>query len=165
MRKRSYFDTESKPVQGYSKKNSYIIDDDHDSLATYSLLPEEYDIFSELDQSLYIKEGTRQMDFISTCLMYMKESLIDFYNSHGIICILPKLLCTQDEDGAITFSMALSNLRAFMSFEGEKGNYDAYFGIVSQTNEDSVSSETMKLTSKNYEIAIQLFLQILINNA
>ena len=165
MRKRSYLDIESKPIQGYSKKNSYIVDDERESLRKYSLLPEEYDMFSELDPSIFTRMGTRQQELISTCLIYMKECLLDFYNDHGIVCILPKLIETQDEEGTITFSMAISNFRAFMSFEGEMGNYDAYYGVVAQSDEDSVSSETKKLTYENYETAIQTFLQILINNA
>jgi hypothetical protein len=165
MRKRSYLNTESKQIQGYSKKSSYIVDDDRDSLRKYSLLPEEYDMFSELDPAFFTRKETRQQKLISTCLFYMKECLLDFYNSHGIVCILPKLIYTQDDEGTITFSMALSAFRAFMSFEGEKGDYDAYYGVVSQTDEDSVSSETKKLTYENYESAIQSFLQILINNA
>ena len=165
MRKRSYLDTESKPVQGYSKKSSYIVKDDLDSTRKYSLLPEEYDMFSELDSSFFTRRETSQLELISTCLSYMKECLLAFYNSHGIVCILPKLIYTQDDEGTITFSMALSSFRAFMSFEGEKGNYDSYYGVVSQNDEDSVSSETKKLTSENYETAIQSFLQILINNA
>ena len=79
--------------------------------------------------------------------------------------VLPKLIYTQDDEGTITFSMALSAFRAFMSFEGEKGDYDAYYGVVSQIDEDSVSSETKKLTYENYESAIQSFLPILINTA
>ena len=165
MRKRSYLDTDSGPVQGYSKKSTYILDDDRDFLRKYSLLPEEYDMFSELNSSFFTRRETRQLELISTCLFYMKECLLDFYNSHGIVCILPKLIFTQDDEGTITFSMALSTFRAFMSFEGEKGNYDAYYGIVSQTDKDSVSSETKKLTFENYETAIQSFLQVLINNA
>ncbi len=165
MNKRSYLDVEPKPVKGYSKKSSYIVDDERDFLFKFRLLPEEYDIFSELDQSFFTHKETRQSEFISTCLTYMKECLLDFYCRQGIVCILPKLLCSQDNEGAITFSMALSNFRAFMSFEGEKGNYDAYYGVVSQLDDESVSSETQKLTSENYKTAIQSFLQILVNNA
>ena len=165
MKKRTYLNAESKPIQGYSKKNSYIVDDERTPLKKYSLLPEEYDVFSELDPSLFTRMGTRQQGLISTCLLYMKECLLDFYNDRGIVCILPKLIETQDDEGTITFSMALSNFRAFMSFEGELGNYDAYYGVVAQTDEDSISSETKKLTYENYETAIQTFLQILINNA
>lgn len=165
MKKRSYLDTDSKPVKGYSKKNSYIVDDERDLLRKYRLLPEEYDIFSKLDQSFFSHLETKQLKFISICLQYMKQCLVDFYLGHGIVCILPKLLYTQDDEGAITFNMALSNFRAFMSFEGEKGNYGAYYGIVSRTDVDSVSSETKKLTYENYKTAIQTFLQILINNA
>lgn len=165
MRKRSYLDTESKQVQGYSKKSTYIVDDGQDSLRKYSLLPEEYDMFSELDPSFFTRKDTRQLELISMCLLYMKGCLLDFYNTHGVVGILPKMICTEDDDGTITFGLALSSFRAFMSFEGEKGAYDAYYGVVSQTDEDSVSSETKKLTFENYETAIQSFLQILINNS
>lgn len=165
MKKRSYLDTESKPVQGYLKKSSYIVEDDRDSLKKYGLLPEEYDMFSELDPSLFTRKDTRQQRLINTCLLYMKECLLDFYNNRGIVCILPKLIYTQDNEGTVTFSMAQSAFRAFISFEGEKGGYDAYYGVISQSDEDSVSSETKKLTYENYQSAIQSFLQILINNA
>lgn len=165
MRKKSYLDTEIESIQGYSKKSSYIVDDDRDSLKKYNLLPEEYDMFSELDQSLFAQKGTRQVEFISTCLLYMKKCLIDFYNMNGVICILPKLICTKDDDDTVTFSMALSSFRAFISFEGERGNNDAYYGVLSQTEENSVSSETKKLTTENYEVAIRSFLQVIINNS
>lgn len=165
MRKKSYLETDEKVVQGYSKKSSYIIENDRGSLKEYGLLPLEYDMFSEIDQSFFTQKETRQLSFISMCLLFMKKCLVDFYNKYGIVCILPKLKCSQDDDGTITFSMALSNYRAFISFEGEKGDYDAYYGIVSQTDIDSISSETKKLTTVNYKAAIQSFLQILINNA
>lgn len=95
----------------------------------------------------------------------MKECLIEFYNNNDVVCILPKLICSHDNEGTITFSMALSNFRAFMSFEGKQGNYDAYYGVVSQLEEDSFSSETKKLTIDNYEPAILSLLQIIINNS
>lgn len=165
MRKKTYLNTESKAVQGYSKKSSYIVEDDYDSSKKYSLLPEEYDVFSELDQSFFTRKETRQLEFISKCLLYMKDCLLDFYYRNGVACILPKLICAIDDDGTITFSMALSSFRAFMSFEDERGNDDAYYGVVSQIDEDSVSSETKKLTEDNYEAAIQSFLQVIINNS
>ncbi len=165
MRNRSYLEMELKTMQNYSKKGSYVVNDDRDSLREYSLLPEEYDIFSELNSSFFTQGKTKQQEIIHMCLIYMKECLLDFYHRRGIICILPKLKYTQDDEGTITFSMALSNYRAFLSFEGEKGKYDAYFGVVSRTDEDSISSETKKLTDKNYQSAIRFFLQILITNA
>ncbi len=165
MKKRSYLNTESKSIQDYSRKSSYIVDDDRDSLQKYGLLPEEYDMFSKLDASFFTHKETKQLELVSNCLLYMKGCLLDFYNKYGIVCILPKLICTKDDEGTISFSMALSNFRTFISFEGEKGGNDAYYGVVLQTDEDSISSETKKLTYENYETAIQSFLQILINNA
>ena len=172
MKQKSYLDTESQPIHDYTKKNSYINNKDFDSKKEYNflseeyiLLPEEYDIFSTLDKSFFTQKTTIQLDLISKCFNYMKKCLIDLYNKQDVICILPKLLSSQDEDGTITFSMVLSNLRAFLSFEGEKGDYDAYFGIVIHIDEDTISSETKKLTSENYEATLQLFLQTIIKNA
>ena len=162
MKKRSYLDTEAESVQVYSKKGSYLVADEDDSIREYNLLPEEYDMFSEIDPAFFVRKDTKQFELIANCLTYMKKCLIDFYNRHGIVCILPKLKDSKDDEDTITFSMALSGFRAFMSFEGDNGDYDAYFGVVSRADEDSISSETKRLTIDNYETAIELFLRVII---
>lgn len=171
MRKRTYLETMPNAVQRYSGRVSYPVESPYiiggptGPSGNYRLLPEEYDVFSRIDPSFFTHRETKQQELISRCLTYMKQCLVELYNSRGIVCILPKLVYFKDDEDTITFTMAMAHFRASISFEGEKGNYDAYFCIVSQTDENTVSSETKKLTLDNCETTMRSFLQILINNS
>lgn len=58
MRTKSYLDKEPQNINDYSKKNTYISADELNLSKKYTLLPEEYDMFSELIKS-YLQTTTR----------------------------------------------------------------------------------------------------------
>lgn len=165
MKRNTYLDYESSRIQDYSRNGSYIINDELLLSKDYCILPDEYDIFSELDQSLFSNSATKQYLLISMCLRYMKECLYEFYTNNGIVCILPKMIFSIDNEGTIVFNMALSYFRAFLTFEGERECFDAYYGVVSQVDEESVVSETKKITINNLEDSIRSFLNIIVSNS
>lgn len=165
---KNYLSNSDREDNKYSRKFSYI-QKPNISMATgkytYFLLPEEYDIFSELDPSVFVKMDTEQNKWIALCLSYMRDKLMELYIAQNIVCVLPKLTSFKDEDGTMIFNWAYSNYRAFLSFDGESGNYDAYCGIVIQLTLDEVSTQTRKLNKKNYQAAIDSIIQLVVNNS
>ncbi len=151
----------------YSTKSTYIsmINDSDHLPYMYCTLPEEYDVFTNLEPSLFTSRETQQHEMISNCLFYMRQFLQRLYSSRGIICVLPKLTVLCDRGGTITFNWAHSNFRAFMSFDDEASGYDSYCGIVFQEDVDSVSTRTRKIYSTNYISVINELLDLVICNS
>lgn len=167
--KKNYLSEYNEEVRtGYARKDSYS---SKDLSSTYEaetskffLLPEAYDIFSEIDLKFFSGEDKKQFDFISECLQYMRKRIIMLYNIQREMYVLPKLIPSQDTDGTITFNWVRSNFRAFFTFEGESGNYDAYCGIVVQVVSDAVSTQTRKLSKENYQSAIDAIIQLVVES-
>lgn len=153
-------------TRAYIKKTKYATQNNSAGIEEniYQIIPEEYDIFSEIDPTYLSRRDTKQDELISDCLLYMRNMLFSLYRSNEVAFLFPKLKITHDSDGTITFNWALSTCRAFLSFENELGDYAAYYGIVMQTDEDSVSTRTSKITSTNYKDAMKDLLQLVINN-
>lgn len=163
---RSYI-TSQKEIKDYTKKTTYVSDSHQDSLKSdlYYPLPEEYDIFTYVDPSLFTNRNTQQRELISDCLIYMRKSLLALYMSSGIICILPKLRVINEDSGTITFNWAYSTFRAFLSFDDEEGDYDSYYGIIFQSDSESVTSQTKKISVDNYKKMLDELLTLVIENA
>ena len=150
----------------YVRPPSYFSEDRIDKVGiSYLLLPEEYDIFSEIDSSLLSKTDTPQYELISLCLLYMRESLLELYLSNNIICVLPKLNESHAFNGTITFYWAYTGFRASLSFEDEQGKYDAYCSIVYQTDENTVSTKTSKINRINYKNVMREILQLVVDQS
>lgn len=150
----------------YIRRESYIPEDNIDKISmSYLLLPEEYDIFSEIDSSLMSSTDTPQYELVSLCLLYMRESLLELYISSNVICVLPKLTTSQEFDGTITFYWAYSGFRASLSFENEQGKYDAYCSIVYQTDESSISTKTRRINRLNYKAVMREILQLVVDQS
>ena len=154
-------------VKGYIRKNSYVSVSSNDSgiYDLYYSLPEEYDVFTYIDPSFFANKGTKQQELISDCLTYMRKALLSLFASSGVVCVLPKLSVFNDDTGTITFNWAYSTFRAFLSFDDERGDYDSYCGIVFQTDNDSISTQTKKITKTNYKNLIDELLSLVINNS
>lgn len=97
----------------YQQLDSYIanMDDADDGyVATqYTMLPEEYSIFSEIDSDFFWRKDTEQHRFLSACLQYLRSQLFKIYIKFGVLRILPKLNITSDEDDAIILNWVHKN--------------------------------------------------------
>lgn len=163
---RSYLPQDNKDIKEYKKQNSYVVEETAtDSVANYHILPEEYSVFSEIDQNYFLEGSTKQSELISKCLNYMKEQLRALFVRKGIIGQLPKLHCDVDSDGAVSFGWAYSGYRIFFFFEEDNECFDAYSGVVMQNDEDIISTKTQKLTINNYQQVIGNALKLIIENS
>mgnify|MGYP000108169375 CR=1 FL=1 len=135
----------------YQRSSSYIVnseDNESDVSLNYTLLPEEYSVFSELNEDLFVLSDTEQHQFLSQCLQYLKYQLLNIYAQYGIIRVLPKLSASTDEDKAIILNWAYTNFRVYFNFEVIVDN--SYYGIVAQNAENSIFTNSGKLNKKNY---------------
>lgn len=147
--KKSYLSKKS-DIKAYEKKTSYIFNSFVDRSNEYMMLPEEYDIFVNVAKHYFIDSDTQQQRLISNCLNYMKKVVLSIYNQ-GVICALPKIDVQVNDENSIIFNWVYSTFRAYMTFENEQGNYDAFFGIVAKTDEYAIKSETQKIDANNYK--------------
>lgn len=164
--KKSYIDSdqESQNKVAYWKSASYITNEKDQYLASnYTLLPEEYSIFSEIDVSFFTQNNTAQDRFIALFLQYLKNCLLKIYTQYGVIRVLPKLSITLDEDEAIVLNWAYANFRIYFTFE--KVIENSYYGIVAQDTEETVFTNVGKLTEINYSSIIDMILAYVIDNS
>lgn len=153
-------------IKDYSKKTTYFPDNSNVKLFSeiYDSLPEEYNVFSQIDPSFFTRRETKQYQLMSDCLIYLRSALLSFYMSNGIVCTLPKLSVSFD-DITTTFNWAYSTYRAFLSFDNEKGDFDSYCGIVYQSETDYVSTHMRRINNLNYKRVIDVLLDFVINNS
>lgn len=158
--------SKSDVVKRYNRKYSYIKTELNSKLSfDYTILPEEYSIFSDIDNDLFLNQNTLQEQLLSSCLTYLKEKLVDIFINRGIICVLPKLKVSNDDENNIIINWFYTNYRIYFSFDNEKTNYQSYCGIVLQEDNESFSSHSRKITKDNYKEVIDAVLQIVINNS
>ena len=164
--KRNYLSlNEDDVLREYSKKESYISSEQSTTIEQdYILLPEEYDIFSEIDPRLFTQFDTQQHILLSSCLIYIKERLVSIFLANGVMFVLPKMQSAY-EQGSIVLNLAYSGYRVFFSFDSDEMGATAYCGIVVQDEEASISTQTKKIDLKNYKKAINDILQPIIENS
>ena len=129
----------------------------------YVQLPEEYAIFSEIDNSFFSLTDTEQHRFLSLCLQHLKTQLLNLYIKLNVVRVLPKLSITFDKDGAIVLNWAYTSFRVYFNFETVVEN--SYYGIVAQNSEDTIFSNAGKLNDRNYALVINNILQYVIENS
>ena len=95
------------------------------------------------------------------CLQYLKNRLLKIYAQYGVIRVLPKLSITSDEDDAIVLNWAYANFRIYFTFE--KSIENSYYGIVAQNTEETVFTNSGKLTETNYSSIIDMILAYVID--
>lgn len=148
----------------YRKSKSYVTkNNDQYSALNYFLLPEEYEIFSEIDNSYFVQNETDQYRLLALCLHHLKSQLLNIYSHHGIIRVLPKLSITMDEDEAIILNWAYTNFRIHLNFE--KVIEHSHYGIVAQHTEETIFTNVGKLTETNYASVINMILAYVIDNS
>lgn len=148
----------------YQQTISYVLDHGEQQIGPiYAQLPEEYAIFSEIDDTFFSLNDTEQHRLLSRCLQHLKVQLVNLYIKSDIVRILPKLKVTSDEDGAIVLNWAYTSFRVYFNFEADADN--SYYGIVAQTNEDSIFTNSGKLNFKNYISVINNILLYVVENS
>lgn len=148
----------------YQQTDSYVLENEEQQTgAIYAQLPEEYAIFSEIDNAFFVLNDTEQHRLLSRCLQHLKVQLLNLYIKSDVVRILPKLSTTSDEDGAIVLNWAYTSFRVYFNFETEADN--SYYGIVAQNDEDSIFTNSGKLNFKNYISVINNILLFVIENS
>lgn len=156
--------TLDKNKKRYQVANTSSLDNDEKLAAVlYMPLPEEYSVFSEIDDKYFLLKDTNQHRFVSQCLYYLKSKLSYLYANAGVVKVLPKLSVTTDEDEAIILNWAYTSFRIYFNFEIQVE--DSYYGIVAQSTEESISTNTGKLTEKNYSAVLDSILNYVIYNS
>ena len=137
--------------------------DERLSAALYMPLPEEYSVFSEVDEKYFLLNDTEQHCFFSQCLSYLRTKLSYLYSNVGVLKVLPKLSMTTDDDAAIVLNWAYTSFRIYFNFEVKVE--DSYYGVISRSSEESISTNTGKLTKSNYSVIIDSILYYVLNNS
>lgn len=155
--KANYFDTNSKRKSIYQTSSSYISSDFlPQKTFRYVALPEEYSIFSEIEHAYFVLDDTDQHSLLASVLQYMKENLMSLYMKCGIICALPKLNISFENDGAIVLNWAYDKFRIFFNFEVLVDN--SHFGIAVQLDDKTMSTATGKIDKENFKTIIDFLL-------
>lgn len=163
---RSYINSNqtTKNKDAYHRSNSYLSQER--TICTtpdYALLPEEYSIFSEIDCDSFERNDTAQNNFLALCLRYMKSQIHKIYAQYGVIRVLPKLSISSDEDDAIVLNWAYANFRIYFNFE--KIIENSYYGIVAYNMEETMFTNSGRLTETNYPSVIDRILAYVIDNS
>lgn len=162
--KNSYIKSTQATKDIYQQSDTYLVGEKKQGVHTkYSMLPEEYAIFADLDNSLFVLDDTEQHRFLAKCLQHLQSQLRNIFVHYGIVQVLPKLSITNDEDGAIILNWAYTNFRIYMNFEHSVDN--SYYGIVAQNNEENIFTNSGKLNDRNYVSIINMLLKYVINNS
>ena len=162
--KESYISLETLPRRksAYQSSKSYICEDDmQQSTLTYTLLPEEYSVFSEIDPTYFLLDDTEQHSFLASCLLYLKAQLLNIYTKVGVICIFPKISISMESDGAITLNWAYANFRIYFNFEPLVDN--SFYGMVAQSVDENIFTNVGKLNKKNFHAVIDSLLEYVVS--
>ena len=162
----NYFDIIISKPQGcspYRQGESYVIRNDGKRISLlYTQLPEEYAIFSDLDDSLLSNQDTEQHEFLSKCLQHLKIELLNIYANNGVVRILPKLSIALDSDDAFVVNWAYTNFRIYFTIE--KCIENSFYGIIAQQNDESIFSNSGKFVEGNYVSVINMLLNYVFEN-
>lgn len=152
-------------IKKYQNSNSYLNGgiEDSSTLLKYFLLPEEYDVFSniKIDTTPWEKTYPLAVKVLSS----MRHSIVSILENSGVVCILPKLQLSQDQDDTISLSLANSGYRIFFSFEPQNIGGKSYCGLLLQEDEFSVTTQTKIITETNYDSIVASVLKIIFDQA
>ena len=166
-----YYNTENYDNQSpkYCQRKSYLSATDlGDESLPYITLTDDYDIFSEVDQSFLYRNDTKQFELISTCFRFLRDRLTNLMkedNKSGKRRTLPKVIMSENDNGAIAFNWAFSSFRATLLFESEEENNKAYCSIVAQKAIGSVFIQTDEVNENNYMDIMDMLLYSVIDNS
>lgn len=135
-----------------------------DPIIQYKQLPEEYDVFSEINNELKLlsENINTQQEFINLFCNGLKSTLLKEVEYNGIRTILPKFSINKDSEEAYILNLIKNNYRIFINFE--KNIENSFYGIILQQVSDSYFSTTGKINSSNYLSFIDKLSKIILSN-
>lgn len=157
--------TNSNYYNTINERTSYLDSDIYiEPIIQYKQLPEEYDVFSEIDKELQSLNKIRneQQDFIKLFCNKLRNNLLNEIELNGIKTVLPKFSINQDSEEAYTFNLIKNNYRIFINFE--KNIKNSFYGIILQQFADSYFSTTGKINPSNYISLTNKFSEIILSN-
>lgn len=167
MKKNYLMDNNEDGIKKYTNASSYLPTEENIDYnnRSYFLLPEEYDVFSNLnwgELSIALKE---KYPLAIKLLSSFRTHLQNIANNDGILCVLPKLLLNGDEEKSITFNLVNSNFRIFFSFEATEIGGMAYCGLVIQEDATSMITQSKLISEANYDSIVESVLKIMFENS
>lgn len=151
----------------YAPKVSYLPTfQDYVKNKQYQILPEEFDVFSEV--SKYVSElmseqfaESKQIKLLFEFFSYLKNDLIKQANITKMLKPLPKLSINTDDDGAYVVNWAYVNYRIHLNFE--KNVEDSFYGIAVQYDVESFSNYSKRLSSENCAFVANVLVDLICN--
>lgn len=127
----------------------------------YILLPEEYDVFSNIKKELnkILIKKNEQSSFIKYFYNIFSDSLKEHYYKKNKNIVLPKFSLSKDEEGAYIFDLNKSTFRLFINFEKNKS--DSFYGYISQDEEDSYTTKNGRISENNCSQIIDTIIDLL----
>lgn len=160
--------SEDDSLVNYSFKSSYLQNEktqNKSGVNSYQLLPEEYDVFSNLNLEDLFNKLPKQYPLAMLVLKAIRQQLLSVYEVDGLVCVLPKLSFYIDNEQTLHFNLANSNFRVFFSFEPMEQSDAAFCGLIVQENESSVTTQTIAINSENYESIVSNVLTVVFENS
>lgn len=147
-------------LKDFGYENSFSKDLKFDN--KYLLLPEAYDVFTNINFKDIDFANDEQKQFMERCLNYIEFVLKNKHKEIGIVKVLPKLSLSHDEDGAITIHWDYFNYKIFIDIE--KDVSQSFYGIVYKKGLNSIAYTTEPLTEDNYINAITSIVDFIFDN-
>lgn len=150
MRKKSYISEDKENI--LERKDSYIILPDEDTMGVpvsrdYAPLPEEYDVFSAIDNDVIEPCSAEQKSLFGAFLEAMRSALKKQYREEGIQRPLSKMELSLDGEQAIILNWPYISYRAYVDIE--KQISDSFYGVILQGDNNQVQTMTGSVNQEN----------------
>lgn len=160
---KTYLDVSEKQ-RSYIEKETYIGSEKEEPIfSRYSILPEEYDVFSELELNKISNIDESQSNLLELFFSDLRDKLKYLVMIYGIMKVLPKLHVFVDSDSAVIVNWAYSNYRFFINIERKIAN--SFYGIVAQDDERNMFSNSGKFDESNYDDITDKILDYIFNQS
>ena len=166
MKKNYLMDDNEENIKKYYNVSSYLSNEDIYNLqSNYFLLPEEYDIFSNLNFDQIIVALNKKYPLAVQVLTSFKKHLQQTAMDQGVCCILPKLLYSSTDENTISFNLVNATFRIFFSFDSMNIGGMAYCGLVVQEDETSMITQSKIVNKENCDYIVDLVLKTMLENS
>lgn len=165
MKKNYLMDDEDGIIKYYNVSSYLSNEDSYNSQANYFLLPEEYDIFSNISFEKTIATLNEKYPLAIQVLISFKTQLQQIVMNKGVFCILPKLLYSSTDENTISFNLVNSTFRIFFSFDSVDTGGMAYCGLVVQEDAISMLTQSKIVNKDNCDCIVDLVLNIMLENS
>lgn len=157
--------TPSSVDEYYIPKRTYLEETDETvGPKPYAVLPEEYDVFSELDEKYFTFGVNLQLNFIGKIMTYLRARLILISNEFTNYVVLPKLKVFEDEDGYIIINWTYTHARIYIAISNNQNLEESYLGLVIESANNEFTSQTSVINETNYQEKIDSVLQLIFAN-